>query len=302
MASRRGSKHQQLSRTVVNAANTANDDDMDVEAHQSKLDAMADYRKAFFDKGNISLMVTFSVMCLGLILVMSVDESKVKDITFEKYILSFGLFGFAGGFTNWLAVTMLFVKVPGLIGSGVIPTRYVEIRASVKDVIMGTFFDGDFLEDYLGTKLKEFGGNIDTEKQVKDVLESEDFDKNLDARLEGLKELPSFAPVLAMGMQPAQLKPMIKPFITELALELAPLMKDKMMDPKFIVDINQVRDLIDEYMSVRMQTLTEKKVVRLLSFVIRDHLGWLIVWGNVFGAIIGVIAEAAGINPKYRNY
>lgn len=59
------------------------------------------------------------------------------------------------------------------------------------------------------------------------------------------------------------------------------------MDPKVVVDIGEVRNQIETYMSVRMETLTEQKVTRLLEFVIRGHLGWLIVWGNVFGAIIG---------------
>ena len=40
-------------------------------------------------------------------------------------------------------------------------------------------------------------------------------------------------------------------------------------------------------MDVRMKTLTAKKVTRLMEFVIMEHLGWLVVWGNVFGAIIG---------------
>ena len=35
--------------------------------------------------------------------------------------LSMGLFAFSGAVTNWLAVYMLFEKVPGLYGSGVIP-------------------------------------------------------------------------------------------------------------------------------------------------------------------------------------
>ena len=52
-------------------------------------------------------------------------------------------------------------------------------------------------------------------------------------------------------------------------------------------------------MSIRMQTLTSKKVTRLLEFVIRGHLGWLIVWGNVFGALIGLISEACGLTPEY---
>ena len=46
-----------------------------------------------------------------------------------RYTMSFGLFGLAGGVTNWVAVYMLFEKVPYLYGSGVIPTRYVEIRS-----------------------------------------------------------------------------------------------------------------------------------------------------------------------------
>ena len=33
---------------------------------------------------------------------------------------------------------------------------------------------------------------------------------------------------------------------------------------------------------------------QLMESVIREHLGWLIVWGNVFGALIGIISQAAG--------
>jgi len=273
--------------------------DNDAEAANPQAE-MGDYVKAYIDKGNVSLAITSVFMLLGFILVNGPDNPK--DITYEKYVLSFGLFGFAGGFTNWLAVTMLFVRIPGLAGSGVIPVRYVEIRATVKDVIMNTFFDAEFLETYLGQKLQSYGGEVDVNKHVQGMLDSEDFDKKLDEKLELIGLLPEFGAVLAMGMQPAQLKPMIKPFVSELALELAPLLKAKMLDPKVIVDINQVRDQIEEYMSVRIETLTEKKVTRLLAFVIRDHLGWLIVWGNVFGALIGLIAEAAEINPKYRDY
>ena len=79
-----------------------------------------------------------------------------------NYVLSVGLFGFAGGITNWLAIKMLFDRIPGtrpgceirsciytcsmstiwlhihiyavvgLTGSGVIPRRFKEIRNTVK--------------------------------------------------------------------------------------------------------------------------------------------------------------------------
>lgn len=228
------------------------------------------------------------------------DSNKKHRGSAGAYILSFGLFGFSGGITNWLAVHMLFKRIPWVAGSGVIPVRYKSIRATVKDVIMETFFDPQFLEDYLGSKLKEFGSGTDTTAQVKALLDGDDFDKQLDQKLENLGTLPAFAPVLAMGMQPASLKPMIKPFVSDLALDLAPVLKDEMTDPKVLIDIEVIRGQIGKYMAVRIQTLTEKKVNRLMEFVIRDHLGWLIVWGNVFGAIIGLISEAAELTPNYR--
>lgn len=51
---------------------------------------------------------------------------------------------------------MLFDKVPGLYGSGIIPKRFKEIRETVKNVIMGTFFDEIYLKKYLSSKAKSF--------------------------------------------------------------------------------------------------------------------------------------------------
>jgi len=255
---------------------------------------LEDYRKAIIEKGNVALLIMSLIMVGGVVLVFTED---IKE--YEKYILAFGLFGFSGGFTNWIAVTMLFVRVPGLIGSGVIPVRYVQIRETVKDVIMDTFFDPEFLNSFLGGKLEQYGANIKPEEHVQGMLESDEFSKKIDDNLNTLGDRPEFASVIAMGIQPEQLKPMIVPFISGFATELAPLLKAKMTDPKVVVNIEDVRTQIEVYMSVRMETLTERKVTRLLSFVIRDHLGWLIVWGCVFGSILGVICEAIGINPDW---
>ncbi|CAH8237229.1 hypothetical protein VAEKB19_5200018 [Vibrio aestuarianus] len=47
-----------------------------------------------------------------------------------------GLFAFSGAITNWLAIHMLFEKVPGLYGSGVIPARFEEFKAAIKNLMM----------------------------------------------------------------------------------------------------------------------------------------------------------------------
>lgn len=63
-------------------------------------------------------------MLLGIVL-----HSSSPDSTFIKYLLAFGLFGFAGGMTNWLAVKMLFDKIPFIVGSGVIPRQFKVTQA-----------------------------------------------------------------------------------------------------------------------------------------------------------------------------
>jgi hypothetical protein len=42
------------------------------------------------------------------------------------------------------------------------------------------------------------------------------------------------------------LKPMIVPFVSDLGLELAPLIKLKLTDPTFCVKIGQVRDELEQ--------------------------------------------------------
>ena len=44
----------------------------------------------------------------------------------QPIVFTMGLFALSGAITNWLAVHMLFEKVPLLYGSGVIPARFEE--------------------------------------------------------------------------------------------------------------------------------------------------------------------------------
>ena len=52
---------------------------------------------------------------------------------FEADTLYFiGIFALSGALTNWLAIYMLFEKVPGLYGSGVIPLHFEEFKQGIK--------------------------------------------------------------------------------------------------------------------------------------------------------------------------
>ena len=82
------------------------------------------------NKGNIANGVTFVIMVIGIIWVLLADREcpvfpwKAGKIRTHaplladfaaRYVLSLGLFGWAGAVTNWLAVHMLFEKVPGIV-------------------------------------------------------------------------------------------------------------------------------------------------------------------------------------------
>ena len=130
----------------------------------------------YLNKGSISNLATFSVMLLGMMLTAATRANPEECMAPEtsgqamaRWVLAAGLFGFAGGITNWLAIKMLFDRVCNLPGSGVIPMRFKEIRQVIKDTIMKTFFDGPYLEQYMNKKMASLAGELNIGAKIKEV-------------------------------------------------------------------------------------------------------------------------------------
>jgi len=241
------------------------------------------------EKGFLSNLATFTVMVIGRLFKIPFPDSVIVELIFQ-----FGLFGFAGGITNWLAIKMLFDEVPGLYGSGVIPKRFKEIRETVKNVILGTFFDETYLKKYLSSKAKSFleGANLDS--KINALLESPEVDRILDEKLAALVSRPEGMLFVMMGIDPLSLKPMIKPFVTSMGSDIVPFLI-KSFDVGSLVNIETIRDEIDKLMTTKLQELTPEIVKELMETVMRTHLGWLIVWGNVFGGVIGIVTVLVNV-------
>ncbi|CAH1262968.1 Hypp2604 [Branchiostoma lanceolatum] len=185
------------------------------------------------------------------------------------------------------------------LNESVIPNRYREIRAKVKEVIMEMFFDEEFLEKYLSHKLMEVANNVDMKAKVGEIVHSKTVDRLIDEKLSSLGTTPEGQLILKMGVDPKSLKPMIKPFLQGFGEDLAPMIKETLSDPMQVIDVSKLRKEMEKYMNSRMETLTEQRVTSLLEAVIRPHLGWIIVWGCVFGGLIGIITQAVGLAPSY---
>jgi uncharacterized membrane protein YheB (UPF0754 family) len=54
--------------------------------------------------------------------------------------------------------------------------------------------------------------------------------------------------------------------------------------------IKKVEHIIDN----RLSELTPENVKQIVQDMIRKHLGWLVVWGGVFGGAIGLLVSLLG--------
>jgi len=232
----------------------------------------------YFHAGNVCNMISVLITIIGFIMKYTnnpTDNStkcKRKDCAYY-WVLSLGLFAAAGGITNWAAIKMLFDKIPYVHGSGIIPARFKEIREVVKGVIMKNFFD----EEYLGRYFKDQILAIDIEEKLETFLKSDNMIKVVEA---------------VFGDDAKTFLPMIQPYALKTGKKMAPLMKMKIREMDLVDDLKTVRHQIDAMLTAKMEELTPDKVKLLLEEIMRKHLFWLVVWGNIFGGLLGVISAA----------
>lgn len=206
-----------------------------------------------------------------------------------------GLFALSGAVTNWLAVHMLFEKIPGLYGSGVIPCRFEEFKLGIKTLIMEQFFTAENIERFLKPQ-----NGVQPNLHLAPVIDRLDLSPLFDALVKAIEE-SSLGGMLNMVGGIAVLQPLREPFIAKAKLKLEEmtaeeafvrLLREELEQPDNLLQINrQVEQVVEQ----RLQELTPQLVKEIVSAMIRKHLGWLVVWGGVFGALIGLCASLAGL-------
>ena len=209
---------------------------------------------------------------------------------YREQILSIGFFALSGAITNWLAIYMLFEKIPFLYGSGVIPNRFEEFKEGIKELIMNEFFTDESIDRFFQGEKNSFVANIDFDK----VLNVLDYNKMFDDFLKVIQE-SSFGGMLSMVGGVQALEPLRTPFTTrihktiqevtessEFLVALEDAVLPSHMGGKMVAKIESIVDK-------RLEELTPKMVKDIIQRMIQKHLGWLVVWGGVFGGIIGLV-------------
>ncbi|MBD1558084.1 DUF445 family protein [Vibrio sp. S9_S30] len=201
-----------------------------------------------------------------------------------------GVFAFSGAITNWLAVHMLFEKVPGLYGSGVIPARFEEFKSAIKTLMMAEFFTNENIERFLSN---EMSGTQSLDLQP--VIESIDFEPTFESLVEVIAH-SQFGGMLAMFGGTDALQPLKQPFVEKMQQSVVQIsqsdavkaaLKTQLEQPGMMNEIqNNIENIIDQ----RLNELTPQLVKSMVQDMIKKHLGWLVVWGGVLGGLIGVVS------------
>lgn len=198
--------------------------------------------------------------------------------SYQGVVLSTGLFAFSGGVTNWLAIHMLFERVPFLYGSGVIPTRFEEFKSGIKTLIVNEFFTKEniqrFFDESNTNSLENLAGSINFERVFLGLVEA--------------IETSSMGGMLKMMGGKQALEPLREPIIDKLKIIIS-----EMKDDHDLADIavDEVTEKIEAIIDRRLEELTPETVKTIIETMIRKHLGWLVVWGGVFGGLIGFLVS-----------
>lgn len=209
---------------------------------------------------------------------------------YSDHLLAVGLFATSGALTNWLAVHMLFEKVPGLYGSGVVPSRFEEFKKGIHALIMNQFFTAENVKKFLAEQKIPDGFDADP------VIEAVDCDHIFSRLMEAVMTSP-FGSVINMIGGAAALQPLRDPFVKKIRVEIRLLLSS----PEFLDAIqrglntasytDEMIDKVDAIVMQRLNELTPEMVKTIVQDMIHKHLGWLVVWGGVFGGFIGLITS-----------
>jgi uncharacterized membrane protein YheB (UPF0754 family) len=209
-------------------------------------------------------------------------------LTVNALVFTVGLFAMSGAITNWLAVHMLFEKVPGLYGSGVIPARFEDFKEGIRELMMQQFFTEENIDRFLSDRDRKAA-----HFNLGPVIDKIDFSPSYDSLVDVIQE-SSFGGMLAMVGGTAALEPLKEPFIEKMKLSLIDmsqseefddLLRDEMEQPNVLAEMRlKIQSIIEQ----RLDELTPQLVKEIIQRMIKKHLGWLVVWGGVFGGLIGL--------------
>ena len=231
------------------------------------------------NKSTITNLIALLIILMGYICPLYSEITK-----------AIGFFAFSGAITNWLAIHMLFEKVPLLYGSGIIPARFEEFKISIKKLMMEQFFTVENIEHFI-EKQEEEGSKV---LNISPLLNAVDYEKIYEGLVSSIMN-SSFGSMLMMMGGEEVLLPLKQSFTEKMQHTLQEMVESDRFTHALQQSLNahkigeELTGKIEEVIDKRLNELTPQMVKEIVQAIIKAHLGWLVVWGGVFGGLLGAL-------------
>ncbi len=214
-----------------------------------------------------------------------VGGSYLVDGEIGSIMRSSGLFALSGAITNQLAIHMLFERVPFLYGSGIILDKFEDLKLSIRDLMMEQFFTSSKIEQFITSNKNEL--------DISPIIETTDFTPAYDALVDTIMG-SSFGGMLGMFGGEAIISKLKEPFLDKLKASTIEIASSDSFKSSLELHLgSKSDDLVERIESIvdeRLDELTPVMVKEMIHNIIKEHLGWLVVWGGVFGGLIGFVS------------
>ncbi len=202
------------------------------------------------------------------------------------FIIITGVFALSGSLTNWLAIHMLFEKVPLLYGSGVILNKFEDIKLGIKNLILQELFTETQINNFL------LDNKVTTSETIINKI---DFDKVFIGLVEAI-EGSQLGGMLAMVGGRKALDPLKEPFTKKLKIIIEDFVTENTSNDNSPDTTASLLLKIENILDARLADLSSEDIKSIIQKMIREHLGWLVVWGGFFGGFLGLILSPIGFN------
>lgn len=235
--------------------------------------------KKIFNKSTVTNLISLLIVATGYICPFYPEVTK-----------AIGFFAFSGAITNWLAIHMLFEKVPLLYGSGIIPARFEEFKVSIKTLMMEQFFTVENIEHFIENEEQQ-GGKV---LNLSPLLNAVDYDKVYEGLVSSIMASSFGGMLMMMGGEEALL-PLKQPFTEKMQHTLQEMVESERFNHALQQGLNahkiseDLTSKIEVVIDKRLSELTPQMVKQIVQDIIKTHLGWLVVWGGVFGGLLGAL-------------
>ena len=218
---------------------------------------------------NKSIMTNIVAIALIIIGYFNQDSGKILTMT--------GFFALSGGITNWIAIHMLFEKIPFIYGSGIILNKFKEFKQGIKELVMNEFFNEDNIAYFLQQTQDRSKASIQSKIDYEQI-----FEQLSDAIISS-----QLGSMLGMFGGKKALEPLKAPVIEKLS-EITQQIIEAPDGNLSTTNLDDFREHIEAILDNRLQELTPEQVKNIIQDIIKSHLGWLVVWGGFFGGLIGM--------------